>query len=145
MSIGMYGYNHRLKVFSDGTVHTVGSLLQNQSDIRLKTNITTIDKPLEKLSLIRGVEFDWIDNIEDLECYPPVKHETGVLAQEIEKAIPDAIHLAPFDLNPDLTSKSGENYLTVQHEKIIPLLIESVKEQQKQIESLTNRISILEQ
>ena len=56
--------------------------------------------------------------------------------------------LAPIDRlvleSGEIISKSGENYLTVKYEKLIPLLIEGVKEQQLQIEELKNRIIILE-
>jgi hypothetical protein len=44
--------------------------------------------------------------------------------------------LAPFDIDENEQSKSGENYLTVRYERIIPLIIETIKEQQKEIEEL---------
>ena len=53
--------------------------------------------------------------------------------------IPEAVKPAPFD-NIDGVSKSGENYLTVQYEKIVPLLIECIKDQQSMIEKLQGQI-----
>ena len=62
--------------------------------------------------------------------------------QDIQDVIPEAVKPAPFDTK-DGESISGDNYLTVQYEKIVPLLIESIKEQQKQIEELRNEINLL--
>jgi len=58
--------------------------------------------------------------------------------------LPEAVKLAPFDRADDGTSKSGENYLTVQYEKLTALLIEAVKAQQAQIAQLEARITTLE-
>ena len=52
----------------------------------------------------------------------------GVSAQELQKVLPEAVKPAPFDLGENNKSISGENYLTVQYEKIVPLLVESIKE-----------------
>jgi hypothetical protein len=93
----------------------------SSSDKRWKTNIKNIDSPLEKISQINGVEFDWI---EDEPVHGNKGHDIGVIAQEIEKILPDAVQ----------TRESGMK--AVKYEKIIPLLIEVVKEQQKQIEEL---------
>jgi len=72
--------------------------------------------------------------------------DAGLIAQEVQKVMPAAIKRAPFD--HDLTkpnqSKSGEEFLTVQYEKMVPLLVEAIKEQQALIESLTARITTLE-
>lgn len=93
----------------------------SSSDRRWKTNIKNIDSPLEKISQINGVEFDWI---EDEPVHGNKGHDIGVIAQEIEQILPDAVQ----------TRESGMK--AVKYEKIIPLLIEVVKEQQKQIEEL---------
>lgn len=93
----------------------------SSSDRRWKTNIKNIDSPLEKISQINGVEFDWI---EDEPVHGNKGHDIGVIAQEIEKILPDAVQ----------TRESGMK--AVKYEKVIPLLIEAVKEQQKQIEEL---------
>ena len=93
----------------------------SSSDKRWKTNIKNIDSPLDKISQINGVEFDWI---EDEPVHGNKGHDIGVIAQEIEKILPDAVQ----------TRESGMK--AVKYEKVIPLLIEAVKEQQKQIEEL---------
>ena len=93
----------------------------SSSDKRWKTNIKNIDSPLEKISQINGVEFDWI---EDEPVHGNKGHDIGVIAQEIENILPDAVQ----------TRESGMK--AVKYEKVIPLLIEAIKEQQKQIEEL---------
>jgi len=115
-----------------GNIFARGNVTAYASDARLKTNIKTIENPIEKIKKIRGVEFDWIDNIENFN--PKHKHETGVIAQEIEEVIPDAVSPAPFN----------EEYKTVDKDKIVALLIEGMKEQQELIEKLTARIEELE-
>lgn len=107
-----------------------GNITAYASDERLKTNITPITNPLEKIVQLRGVEFDWRDNVEEKGFMPSMQHETGVIAQEVQAVIPDAAVPAPFD----------PEYLTVKHEKIIPLLIESVKELKAQIDLLENKL-----
>jgi hypothetical protein len=93
----------------------------SSSDKRWKTNIKNIDSPLDKISQINGVEFDWI---EDEPVHGNKGHDIGVIAQEIENILPDAVQ----------TRESGMK--AVKYEKVIPLLIEAIKEQQKQIEEL---------
>ena len=61
-----------------------------------------------------------------------------------KKVQPQAVKPAPFDIAEDGTSKSGENYLTVQYEKLTALLIEGMKEQQILIDDLTARVVLLE-
>ena len=108
-----------------------GNVTAYASDKRLKTNIKTIENPIEKIKKIRGVEFDWLENIENFN--PKYKHETGVIAQEIEEVIPDAVSPAPFN----------EEYKTVEKDKIVALLIEAIKEQQKQIDELKQEVTSL--
>ena len=62
--------------------------------------------------------------------------QVGLIAQQIESFAPEVIKPAPFDVDENGNSKSGQNYLTVQYEKIVPILIEAVKEQQTRIKIL---------
>ena len=96
------------------------------SDERLKDNITPIPDALDKVLSISGNTFDWNEKSE---------HEgtdVGVIAQEILEVLPEAV----------TTRNNG--YLAVRYEKIIPLLIEAIKEQQETITNLQNRLEILE-
>lgn len=97
----------------------------SSSDKRWKTNIKLIESPLEKLQKLSGVEFDWI---EDTEVHGNVGNDVGVIAQEVELVLPQAVQ----------TRDSGMK--AVRYEKLIPLLIETIKEQQKQIDELKNKI-----
>ena len=89
------------------------------SDARLKDNVTPIQNPIQKVKAIGGYEFDWNDKQDTYEG-----HDVGVLAQEIEAIMPEVV----------TTRENG--YKAVKYEKIVPLLIEAIKEQQKQIDEL---------
>jgi hypothetical protein len=128
-----------------GAITATGEITAYSSDSRLKTNVSVINNALDKLSMIKGVMFDWKDNVSSLGFVPGKTHDVGVIAQDVEAVLPEAVRPAPFDLNEERTgSKSGENYLTVQYEKLTALLIEAVKEQQAIIEDQGNRITRLE-
>jgi hypothetical protein len=95
------------------------------SDKRLKDNITPISNPIEKIQKIGGYEFDWIPT-EDIHSYEG--HDIGVIAQEIEEVL------------PELVTTRDNGYKAVKYEKIVALLIEAIKDQQKQIEELKFKI-----
>ncbi len=109
----------------NGNATLRGTLTQNSSDERLKNNIQIIPNALNKISQLRGVTFEWNKEIYDTSRTTDI----GVIAQDVQSVLPDAVTLAPFDTNFETnTSKSGENYLTVYYEKLIPLLVEGIKE-----------------
>jgi hypothetical protein len=95
------------------------------SDIRLKDNIKSIDKALDKVNSIQGIEFDWI---EKEEVHGNSGHDIGVIAQEIEEILPDVV----------TTRDNG--YKAVKYEKIVPLLIEAIKDLSKQVDGLKRLI-----
>lgn len=143
------------------TISAAGNITAYSSDKRLKTNIKEIPNAIDKIKQIRGVTFDWIDEVESLGFFPQRKiDDIGVIAQEVEKVLPQVVAPAPFDTwvpDPSVeytdeelearkgTSKSGENYVTVQYDRIVPLLIQGIKEQQDMIEELKREINILKQ
>jgi hypothetical protein len=119
----------------NGSASLYGSLTQNASDKRLKRNIQNIPNALEKINSINGVTFTW-----DNEIYKTDRtNDVGIIAQEVQAILPEAVTLAPFDTNEDGTSKSGENYLTAYYEKLIPLLIEGIKELSSKVSALENK------
>ena len=98
----------------------------SSSDKKLKENIKPIKNALDKVSQISGVEFDWKELTEDekLSIHGNEGHDVGVIAQEIEKVLPEVVQ----------TRDNG--YKAVKYEKIVPLLIESIKELKAEIEEL---------
>jgi len=119
-----------------------GDVTAYASDARLKENIRPIKNALSRIKNINGIFYDWKDTVSELGFTPSSKSDVGVLAQEVQSVLPEVVKPAPFDYVSGI-SKSGENYLTVQYEKIVPLLIEAIKEQQTQIEELKTIINAL--
>ncbi len=96
------------------------------SDKRLKENIKPLDNALNKLDKINGVEFDWkkLTEKEKETIHGNTGHDVGVIAQEIEEVLPEVVQ----------TRDNG--YKAVKYEKIVPLLIEAIKELKQEIEDL---------
>ena len=69
--------------------------------------------------------------------------KVGVSAQQVQRILPEAVHIAPFDADGE-KSKSGQNYLTVQYDKLVPLLIEAIKEERSIRMKLEERLKNLE-
>ena len=113
----------------------------------MKENVKPIFSALSKLLSLRGVTYN-SNEIAEKYGYTDKKEQVGVIAQDVEKVLPQVVVPAPFDIAYDKDgnkySKSGENYKTVQYDKIVPLLIEAIKEQQETIINLQNRIENLE-
>jgi hypothetical protein len=134
-----YGYSLYLdgSLYSGGTAQFVGDITANASDKRLKTNIKNIDSPLEKISKINGVYFNWNEKAKELVDKDTEKREVGLIAQDVNEILPEIVSAAPFDIkDTNGESKSGENYLTIQYEKVVPLLVECIKELKTEIEEL---------
>jgi hypothetical protein len=108
---------------STNSLHVVGDIVASEtSDKRLKDNIKPIQNACEKINKIGGYEFDWNDNQELYEG-----HDVGVIAQEIEEVLPEVVE----------TREDG--YKAVDYKKIVPLLIEGIKDLQRQIDELKNK------
>ena len=135
--------------FKSGTASFGGQIFSNQdivafaSDIRLKENTKVISNPIDKIKSLSGFTYNWNKIAQKEAGFKRDYRLVGVSANDIQKVLPEAVKLAPFDNDGNGKSKSGENYLTVQYDKIVPLLIEGMKDQQKQIDSLQSQIDEL--
>ena len=110
-----------------GQLSATGDIIAfSTSDQRLKDNIATIPNALDKVLSISGNTFNWNEK-SDKEG-----NDVGVIAQEVLEVLPEAV----------TTRDNG--YLAVRYEKLVPLLIEAIKEQQETIINLQNRLEILE-
>jgi hypothetical protein len=116
--------------FSGNTVRINGNLqytgtITDVSDARYKENVETINNALEKLSLLRGVYFDW-NSFADSTLVVNGDRQIGVIAQEVESVFPELV----------ITNEDG--YKMVDYTKLAPILIEAVKSQQGQIALIEN-------
>jgi hypothetical protein len=132
---------------ANGNLSVGGNITAYYSDERLKENVKPILSALSKLLSLRGVTYNG-NEVAEKYGYLDKNEQVGVIAQDVEKVLPQVVVPAPFDTAYDKKgnkySKSGENYKTVQYDKIVPLLIEAIKEQQETIINLQNRIQNLE-
>ena len=121
-----------------GEIRATNAITSFYSDERLKENIELIPNALDKVLSLRGVTYQPNDIAESFGFKKDKM--VGVLAQDVERVLPEAVKPAPFDilkLNEGIEiSMSGENYKTVQYEKLVPLLIEAIKELNKQVNEL---------
>ena len=122
----------------NGEIRAANNIIAYFSDRRLKTDIVNINNALDKIKLISGVYFRNNETAAKL-GFNDQSQQIGVIAQDVQNVLPHVIKPAPFDSDNGITSKSGENYLTVQYDKLVPLLIEAIKELDKKIEDLTKR------
>jgi hypothetical protein len=118
------------QISSSGDVVADGDVVAfNSSDERLKDNIKVIKGSLDKIGEIRGVEFDWNDK--SPAWARERGHDVGVVAQEVQKIIPEIV----------IERKNG--YLGVDYKRIVPLLIESIKELTSEVRDLKTEVDKL--
>ena len=127
----------------NSTLNATGEITAYSSDKRLKTNVKSIDNAAEKVLKLTGITYTWNELANRLVGYDTSKRVAGLFAQDVEAVLPEAVKLAPFDTDENENSKSGENYLTIQYEKLIPLLVEAIKDQQQQIGELRELVNSL--
>ena len=139
--VGNVGIQGLLSV--TGNIQATGTITGSYSDERLKDVSGNIKNALAKVMLLNGVEFKPNDTAKYY-GFNSDESEVGVIAQQVQAVLPEVVKPAPFDseMNDDgvMVSKSGENYITVQYERMVPLLIEAIKEQQHQIEKLNKAL-----
>ncbi len=117
---------YRLHV--DGIIASTNDIIAfSNSDNRLKDNVKPIKNPIEKIKQIGGYTFDWNNNQNVYQG-----EDVGVIAQEIEKVL------------PSLVQDKENGYKGVKYDKIVPLLIEAIKDQQNQIDKQGTTIKQLQ-
>lgn len=109
-----------------GAIYAGGDIVAYAaSDIRLKENLSKIDNSLEKLLTISGYQYYW--NKIAQEIHPErTMLDVGVVAQEVQEVLPSAV------------VEREDGYLAVNYDKLIPLLIESVKTLKEEVDRIKN-------
>lgn len=110
-----------------GEIRATNDITAYYSDDRLKTKLGNIENALEKLSTLSGFYYEPNEVAQALGY--EVKKQVGVSAQSVQSVMPEVVKPAPID----------EQYLTVQYEKLVPLLIEAIKELKAEVDALKNK------
>jgi hypothetical protein len=126
VGIGVSAPSYTLQV--NGSVAGVGAY-NSLSDARYKTNITTLTHALDKIMALRGVQFDWRTN-EYPEWHFEQGTQLGLIAQEVGQVLPEAV------------SQDAQGCYSLAYSKLIPVLVEAVKDQQKQTEKKDAELQI---
>lgn len=128
--IGMGISNPTVRLQVNGDI--IANSIAGSSDLRFKSNIKPVENALAKVKSLRGVYFNW-----NQKAFPEKnfndKTELGFIAQEVEKVLPEVVFK---DTTP-------EEYRSIKYDKVVALLVEAIKEQQKQIDSLKIQVQKL--
>ena len=114
-------------VSSSGDILADGDVVAfNSSDMRLKNNLQVIEGALDKIDGIAGYEFDWNDKSPGWARQRG--HDVGVVAQEVQK------------IHPEIVEERKNGYLGVDYKRLVPLLIQSIKELKQEVEELKKKV-----
>lgn len=95
------------------------------SDERLKENITPIENAIDKINQMGGYNYDWKEGFETIHSHKG--HDLGVIAQEVQSVL------------PEIVTERETGYLAVDYIKLVPVLIEAIKELSAKIDRLENK------
>jgi len=112
-------YSHGSLTYNPATGTASATVFSATSDENLKENIQTIENSINTIKQLRGVTYTWKNNKEK---------SMGLIAQEVEKIIPEVV-------------RQVDDHMTIDYSNIIGLLVEGIKEQQKQIDELKSKIN----
>ena len=122
-SAGSAGTTKVAGIDASGNGRFIGDVVAySSSDARLKENLEVIPNALDKVQALSGYTFDWNDK---QDAYEVGKRDVGVIAQDVEAVLPEVV------VDRELTGYKAVNY-----EKLVPLLIEAIKELKAEVETL---------
>tara|TARA_Y100000992_G_scaffold39573_1_gene22196 strand:+ start:380 stop:1417 length:1038 start_codon:yes stop_codon:yes gene_type:complete len=117
-------------VSSSGDILADGDVVAfNSSDMRLKNNLQVIEGALDKIDGINGYEFDWNDKSPS--WARERGHDVGVVAQEVQK------------IHPEIVEERKNGYLGVDYKRLVPLLIQSIKELKDEVDEIKQKCDCL--
>ena len=111
-----------------GEIRATNNITAYYSDERLKDVLGEIDNALDKVKELRGVYYKENETAKSL-GYDNDKRQVGVIAQEVQKVLPEVVTEAPID----------DKYITVWYDKLVPLLIEAIKELSAKVDKLEGK------
>jgi hypothetical protein len=120
-----------------GEIRATNCITSYYSDARLKNFTGTIDNALDKVMALNGYYFTVNDRAKEL-GYTDEAQQVGISAQEVEAVLPEVVTDAA--INSNIPEDQERDYKTVHYDRMVPLLIEAIKEQQKQIDELKAKL-----
>ena len=132
-TINFYTNNvHEFQMTSGGTFHADADIVAYSStvasDEKLKTNINDTKYGLSDILKLRGVDFNWKEKFEG-------KRDLGFIAQEVQEIIPELVKEVDT-IGTKQGEEGGGTHLTVDYAKVVPILVESIKELKSEIDEL---------
>jgi len=134
------GWSEKARVEGNGDFVISGSYTPSGSDDRLKKNKVGITSALSKVCAMEGFSFEWNDLADKIGMSDGDKH-LGLSAQTVEPLVPEVVVVNDTLINPD----DGTNdYKTIRYDKLVPLLVEAIKDLKTDNDALKARIAVLE-
>ena len=112
---------------TSGEIRAINNITAYYSDDRLKTRLGNIENALAKVMTLNGFQYEANETAQALGY--TVKPEIGLSAQEVQAVLPEVVVPAPID----------DKYLTIHYERVIPLLVEAIKEMSREIDELKKK------
>ena len=112
---------------TSGEIRAINNITAYYSDDRLKTRLGNIENALAKVMTLNGFQYEANETAQGLGY--TVRPEIGLSAQEVQAVLPEVVVPAPID----------DKYLTIHYERVIPLLVEAIKELSREIDKLKKK------
>ena len=127
---------HRFSLDSSGNAIYTGNVTAygSPSDIKLKKDVEVIDNAVDKVKQLKGITYTLKSD---------GKRLTGLIAQDLEKVLPEAVYTTET-VTDEREGEESEEHLAIRYGNTVGLLVEAIKEQQEQIETLTAKVKELE-
>lgn len=127
---------NRFAMYSNGDFFASGDVtafrtIQQLSDRRVKKNLKKINGALGKVKSLTGYTYSRSDKLTGAAMRGPGQRETGLIAQDVQKVLPEAV------------KKNPQGLLSVAYGNMVGLLIESVKELSKKVDQLQSEVNTL--
>jgi hypothetical protein len=122
--------NSRMNAVIADNLYSYGTVTAYYSDDRLKTRFSNIADALDKVCSLNG--FFYVGNSVAESLGYKKKMEVGLSAQEMQRILPEVVVPAPVD----------ENYLTIQYDRVVPLLVEAIKELRLELNQLKSLVKL---
>jgi UDP-3-O-[3-hydroxymyristoyl] glucosamine N-acyltransferase len=136
MSLGFPYNGNILQVRADRKVIINGDVQATSynavSDIRLKTNIQSLSGSLDIVNQLNGVSFTWKNDTTN-------KHVHGLIAQDVEKVLPEIVNTSTTD------NENGYKQKSIHYDGLFPHLIESIKTLTQENKALVSKVDVLTQ